>query len=234
MMSMPVVETVKKQNNTLFGRKSVDKLEDEVKLGKCDLIYDRKGRALRIVSVATLNLMYKDKILVQLWEQGDAQASYALPGAKLKVCEMPTNAVQRVIKSKLNAWSEGVHIIKNEVNNEEKPSPSYGVETRYVLTKFFAKIIEDFTPIQQKVTMDEAGELQCEKPARIGGMPVTLGPEAQAALEHVLSKGSNGIAVTESVTGNEVFCMSLNGDPDKFIVCTWMSPDDFEHLSNNN
>jgi len=126
--------------------KGLSELNQEVNAGKCDLVVSADSRVLRAVSLVTLHLARPDEsILAQLgtWRKGEFHVGFEIPGTKVRAGELCSDALQRLISTKMGPLAEQVSVTDREVLVEEKTSRAYKILTRYIKTCYHASMTMD-------------------------------------------------------------------------------------------
>lgn len=131
----------------LVKQHDLEELTEEVQSGKSTLAESSGHAVERLVAVAVLCLKRDDgRVLVQLgkWEEGSVVPKCTLPGSKLHDCELPVDAVQRVLQEELWPFAHGVRKGRVEQVVESRESARYRLKTRYVRTIQYATLSRDF------------------------------------------------------------------------------------------
>merc|ERR1712113_1180872 len=119
--------------------------ELEVEQGKCNLRQDDIGRVLRVVQVMALELVRSDGSLcvkVGDWKYSETHPGIVLPGTKIRKDELPVTARQRFLMENLAELPGRIEFTVREVIEEVKPSPQYGLRTKYVKTIFSCNVVD--------------------------------------------------------------------------------------------
>jgi len=123
----------------LFKQHGMQELMAEIRAGDCDLVADAENRVLRVVTIVALRLRSVDGlVLTQVGKvvKGVCISSCQPPGTKVKVGEYPKMAVDRLIQQKLTALSSRISVTSHSIDEEDRVSRKYGVNSRYMRTLF--------------------------------------------------------------------------------------------------
>lgn len=112
------------------------KLKEEVQQGKCAVVLDAEGRAVRITSVVLIRVVDEEGHC--FWQLGKMEGAKVLakaemPGGKRLRGESSMDAVERLFAGQLRALA-GCVWERMEHNVTEETSREYGVHTKYLRT----------------------------------------------------------------------------------------------------
>jgi len=143
----------------LFQNHGLEELDKEVAKGDCDLLIyppEKPGKeetVLRVVTIVALRLQNSEgKVLAQIGKfvRGVLLPRCTYPGTKQMTGELPDQAVQRMLQTKLKALKASVQINHRETkqDRESRTSAKYGVSSVYARTLFQAQFEDscDYKP----------------------------------------------------------------------------------------
>jgi len=121
------------------------KLKHEIVNGESTVMLNNQGALERVVSVVALRIEREDKcILCQLWkmlsQRSVPEACCQLPGGKQKAGETSSDAVLRILSTKLSPLHLNIEVGKSVCQPEWKDSKEYGVRTKYMRTEIFCSM----------------------------------------------------------------------------------------------
>jgi len=149
LMSQAALDVLERKtvwSGHLFQQQGMQELTTEVQAGDCDLVVDKQDRVHRVVCIVAVKLTRHDGcILTQIGKvtKGHTVASCTLPGTKVKVGELPQDAMERLLATKLQVIREGIELGGRSVDEEDRVSKKYGVPSKYRRTLFRANLSQD-------------------------------------------------------------------------------------------
>merc|ERR1712087_790596 len=100
---------------------------------------DDQGNVQRIVTVVAMRVEKEDgSVVAQIGRgrDGEVSTSCTLPGTKIRVGELPRDAVERLVDSRLLPYKDGLVWGTSEVTEEQRVSKTYGLSSKYLRTVF--------------------------------------------------------------------------------------------------
>jgi len=138
----------KVENSWKFMWGSSNQLRAEIEKGSCFLLADAQGTIVRTVQLAVLKFKRADdRALVSLgcWDKSMVTAKIQLPGSKKRHSETFEECRDRIIQE-IQESLEGICEICSfdgqQVSEELRPSPTFGMDTKYVKRTFLASVNE--------------------------------------------------------------------------------------------
>jgi len=133
----------------LRGYHTLQELEDEVKAGKCVLVYNAAGEVARVVAMSVVKLRRWDgRILAQVAKRDPSTGLISdiaclLPGRKCRADEDARSTFQRVLSERLGPIRAHIRQGCKGLEQEERESTTYqGLRTLYVRHTWLAELIE--------------------------------------------------------------------------------------------
>jgi len=133
------------------------KLEAELQAGTSGIHCTNDEKIQRLVSLVSVSLHKRDEMLLQIGqiENGLTKIKVRLPGLKQASGELPVLTLERLFEGVLWPFAGDTVLIETEHKVERSESPTYGIDTTYVNTKFVMDLKEksaDFLtpPLQEK------------------------------------------------------------------------------------
>lgn len=131
-------EKWKLKNLVQVAKAGKEALDKEIRDCKCHLTYSTDGTQqmiLRVVHVVVARILRGEGLLcVRLakWSNGKGVACFALPGEKVRGGESPSDTLDRILRERFETFIPNLNLDLNEVFVEQRPSPSFGVDTKYI------------------------------------------------------------------------------------------------------
>mmetsp|Transcript_30522 Transcript_30522/g.71258 ORF Transcript_30522/g.71258 Transcript_30522/m.71258 type:complete len:1088 (-) Transcript_30522:115-3378(-) len=194
-------------------------LRKEVDQGKSVVMLNGSGDVQRVVSVIAVKVVDEnEKVLVQLakMEKGRLKFAGQLPGSKQQRGELATEAVQRVLETKLAPLTSCIEFAEMTRSSEEKESKQFGVRTKYLRTVCKAVLVQPFSA-----------------PTIIGHDPTEDERDMCTHNETLQSEtGGPGVKKTQhppfNITGRQVFVIK---DDHNQAFYMWMTSDELDRVA---
>lgn len=147
MLAVEMLKHPQTARKAVWSRpKNIDNLIEEIESNRCVLTIADGQDIVRVVTVTALALRRTgsdDRILAELgtWSaDGSLSVFCRLPGSKQEGSESPSEALHRILNSKLSHFKEHISMGSTppEVIFEYSHSETYNIKTRYVRTLFKA------------------------------------------------------------------------------------------------
>jgi len=201
----------------LFQRQGMQALSEEVDSGDCDLVLYAPDRVLRVVTIVAIRIMREEdhRVLAQIGKciRGTTMGRCTLPGTKVRVGELPRDAVERLVASKLAPWKDAVSLGMGEVDVEERVSKKYGVPSKYMRTVYHSQLDET------EVAQDAEQEL-ARRPH----------PEGDQAAHNASIHGHRSEEARQIVE-NKAFTLGDKESPHSLFIYAWLPLHEFEFLT---
>lgn len=205
----------------LYAHHGFEELEKEVSKCDCDLmIYPhckpRGSLVLRVVTIVALHLQNSEgKVLAQIGKfvRGMLIPRCTYPGTKQNTGELPRQAVERMLETKLKALKDGVNMDHNnpEEDRENRTSAKYGVNSMYIRTLFKAEFQDS----------GNYNEMVLER--RITPGPL---PSRQHSSPTVLSHAKSSLDGS-----SRAFTLDEVSTTDATFIFAWLSTDEFKEFT---
>lgn len=140
--SMVLVKRAVDEGTLNISPEAFEELLNDIGEMKCAVDQDAQGELVRIVSLVTLSLSRSSdgKILVQVGDASDtlakARPDCKLPGVKKQRDELPKEALERVLQSRLGLSVDSVNISDCSTSSKVSDSAKYGMGTKYLTTSY--------------------------------------------------------------------------------------------------
>jgi hypothetical protein len=206
----------------------------EIRDGRSKFTLDEDGSLVRNVSVMVLHLTNEDNLLlVQVWDSAnDEEIRYRLPGKKLKEGEDPDTSIRKVAQTKLGLPRD-IEIVNEETTSVTKHSETYSVKTQYIRQVYSAQLSDTSDYELSRVVLDhETGSLQCLVDDGLADPEwVEICPEELSCpLDNQVEPGDDGESLYDTKSGRQIFAVRHQEDLDRFLVVSWMTPEDLARL----
>jgi len=126
------------------SRHLVDVLRKEIMDGKSTVYLNANGEIERFASVIVLRIVRDGLILVQLGIHDDTfQPACVLPGSKVRANENPSDAVDRIVRTRLGPLLSDVTINafqRGDESTQEQESRRFNLKTKYLRTTVFGTV----------------------------------------------------------------------------------------------
>mmetsp|Transcript_31601 Transcript_31601/g.73691 ORF Transcript_31601/g.73691 Transcript_31601/m.73691 type:complete len:1111 (-) Transcript_31601:174-3506(-) len=139
LVSLPVIDMMRREQtlfSSMFKRRPLAELEDEVIQGKCHLICgDTPGMVFRVVRVVVLRIVNPEGMLcVQLAEKrgSDLEPKFRLPGRKVEGSCRPADVVQILLNEDLKEMAPFIKLEKVDTVVETHDRGSFRCTTKYI------------------------------------------------------------------------------------------------------
>mmetsp|Transcript_85494 Transcript_85494/g.250272 ORF Transcript_85494/g.250272 Transcript_85494/m.250272 type:complete len:972 (+) Transcript_85494:77-2992(+) len=229
-----------KQTWSFFRSRGMQELMDEVKGGKCDLVVDPGGNVTRCVSRVALRLLRTGdgRLLGQVGKcvKGRVEAECMLPGTKVRGGELPNEALQRLLRDKLVRLSTCVFTTHQVYSLDESVDSDYGLQTRYQRTTYHAELSSTSTYPEHSQQLRSRVQLLDTASVRSSVVKegVSVGGRERKRWS-VAMRGSARATRIRSMpsvfAGLEAFALPDEAHGDGFLICSWLTPEDFEWFS---
>ncbi|CAJ1431527.1 unnamed protein product [Effrenium voratum] len=237
MMSTVALELLKGQASgwprtidfSMLGKapKNLEDLELEVTKDKCTLITTSSGEVERLAAVSAIAISRTNgTTLMQLgsWdpEQGELKVGCKLPGTKQEAGETAVEAMQRLLKKDLLAFSEQIDlqqaIAKHEL--EWSRSEKYNLRTKYLRTIFQLTVDDD----------DDWPELQRLQSYDKDGVPGKARISARRSRMLPGSFGADDDDIEPCIADFAEVIGLPDGDGQRLLICGWLRDEDAERF----
>jgi len=207
----------------LLSQPAMDKLSEEVDSGKCTLMLDGEGDALRLINLVALRMESTDgKLFVQLgtWdaESHTVQPACQLPGTKKRPGESSLDAVNRILSNELSALVDRVTLGVVNEESESNISRSIGARTLY------KKILHSATFAGTSGSSGLAPAKPRPRQSHIHGAPSGVSTPSPNG---TLSGSNTRITGQESLFADGVHVVTEAG---KTTLFAWLTPEKFQEF----
>jgi len=232
-MSYAALQILDRQNhwNPKIAKNALEDLQREIDTGECDMYVDETENVQRVVTIVTLRLAKQDgSIVAQIGKcyRGESSARCTFPGTKIKVGELPRDAIDRLVNSKLRPYRDGLVWGKIEVDEEERISKKFGLKSKYQRTVFHAKLQPDFVPVENTLPKKE------QEMAGIQILP------RQSSIEGIVQSDRRAFTLGNMQTTDSTFVFAWlapnehfllqNGDESDNVLKGWISEVDLSEV----
>ena len=131
------------------SKTGLEKLRDEVNLGKSAVLVNGSGGIERIAAIVALRIEREDGYLfAQLGKREEDKMTPAckLPGGKQERGELLTDSVKRLLEGKFALLAGCVQVVRTLRQVESKESKEFGVRTKYMRTVFVSRLDQSLRP----------------------------------------------------------------------------------------
>jgi len=224
----------KKWAGRIFQQQGMQDLETEVEMGECDLVVDRLERVHRVVSLVAVRLERDDgRVLAEIGKctRGRVELICNLPGTKVKVGELPQDAIQRLLVSRLQAISVGVTLGNSKVDASERPSKRHGVVSKYWRTLFMATLKAGHVENAGKVLQRRVAPDITSSAPRAVSQTLTMGMASRNEAFYFVSdlQAGGSICIYAWLSEHDLeHCMDPSGEA---IMSAWVGDLVIEELS---